>query len=102
MTKSTVKHFQVQPAYQNNQINREMFNGPKQSWNKDAKNFASDMEVAEDNNLFKNIAEKLKYNPVFYENDANKGMEVRLCAATHLGISGVKHVLLPFNSLTRR
>ena len=102
MTKSTVKHFQVQPACENNQINSDMFDSPNQHWYKDAKHYPSEMQVDEKKNYFKNIVKKLKYNEAFYENDANRGMEVRLCAATHLGISGVKHVLLPFNSLTRR
>ena len=79
-----------------------MFNSPKQDWYKDAKDFASEMQVDEKKNSFKIIVEKLKYNRTFYENDAKKGMEIRHCAATHLGISGVKHVLLPYNSLTRR
>ena len=98
MTKSTVKCFQVQPACENNILNIS----PKQSWCKDAKDFASDNQVEGEKKSFKNIVEKLKYNRTFYENDRNRGMDIRLCAATHLGISGVKHVLLPFNSLTRR
>ena len=96
MTKSTVKCFQVQPAFENNQF----FNiSPKQP---DVKVFASDERVDRERKSFKNIVEKLKYNRSFYENNATRGIEMRVCAATHLGISRVKHVLLPYNSLTRR
>ena len=102
MTKSTVKHFQVRPACENNQINSDMFNSSKQHWHKDAKDFASEMQGDDKKNYFNNIVQKMKYNRTFCENDAKKGMEIRHCAATHLGISGVKHVLLPYNSLTRR
>ena len=76
MTKSTVKHFQVQPACGNSQINSDMLNSPKRSWYKDVKEFASEMQVNEKKNIFKNIVEKLKYNEAFYENDANRGMKV--------------------------
>ena len=98
MTKSTVKCFQVQPACENTIFNIS----PKQPWCKDANDLLSNKQVEEEKKSFKNVVEKLKYNRTFYENDGNTGMDIRLCAATHLGISGVKHVLLPFNSLTRR
>ena len=73
MTKSTVKHFQVQPAYENNQ----MFKYPKQPLYKDAKDFAFEMQVDDKKNYFNIIVEKMKYNSTFYENDAKKGMEIR-------------------------
>ena len=79
-----------------------MFNSPKQHWYKDTNDFISEMQVDEKKNYFKNVVEKMRYNRAFYENDGKKGMEIRHCAATHLGISGVKHVLLPYNLLTRR
>ena len=101
MTKSAIKRFQVQPACENNIINDQIFNiSPKQC--KDGKSYVPDERVKEKKKSFNNIFEKLKYNGTFYENGPNRGMDIRLCAATHLGISGVKHVLLPFNSLTRR
>ena len=43
--------------------------------------------------------QKLKYNN---KCQAEQRMQIHMCAASHLGISGIKHVLLPFNSLSQK
>ena len=48
-----------------------MFKHPKQPLYKDAKDFASEMQVDDKKNYFI-IVEKMKYNRTFYENDAKK------------------------------
>ena len=53
-------------------------------------------------NSLATVVNKLKYNREFYEKDASESLRIRLCAAYNLGIPGVKHVLLPWNSSSRR